>query len=347
MRRQGKLKVVKGLLRLNFVAFPFLWVIIMLLIGLESTTYSGFIGRNFFVDLRMLLVFLFLSGLFARSSLLAKTGVRKVYEYYRLIGIINKICFPAFFTLMFILLSIESKHFHGYIYTRFLHLDPYILSIALFFSFFLFLLRFDFYITPSLSLKEIEDKPRENTLRETAKMTKGIIVTGGISGIILWIIIMNIFNFCRFGLPVLARVIKNPFASYEWKMREMLGPFYSYTQFVNANTPGNALILHPKMQSLWPEVSNEGYTRYFVYPRDLVAEEGDEEKKAKITHIFIIGRKELYKEIPLKQWPDQKIPAERLIYMTGVPGAPPTILEKDYDPNDEINDYWGIIELRR
>lgn len=183
---------------------------------------------------------------------------------------------------------------------------------------------------------------------KTPKIKKGIrefVSVTGLSGIIISIVFINVAYLVKNILPYFKVTMINLSASYDWRMEHEVGFFYNYTMFINKYTPDSALILHPKMQSRWPEVSNEGYTRYFVYPRDLVAEDGDELKKEKITHIFIIGRKNLDGVKNLDPWPTVKIPAKRLIYAPlGLKGEV-TILEKDYSPSDEINDRWGIIEL--
>lgn len=338
---------MRGLLRLNFIIFPFLWVIVMAFIGLESTTYSGFIGKNLFVDLKLLIIFVFLSGLFARVSLLGGTGVRKVYENYRILSLVNKILFPAILITNLIFIAIEERHFRGYIYTRIFHFDPYYLLIATGLSLFLILLGFDSLITSSLTVSRLKKHKKGRLFLEIFLEAKEIILGGGMMAVIFWILLSNFYYIASHAPRVLHKTFAHLSSSYDWRMREQIGLFYDYTKFINANTPEDALILHPKQQSQWPEISNQGYTRYFIYPRRLVSEDSDEKLKSDIAYIFIIGRKTLDGKNELNQWPEIKVSAKRLIYMPETPSGEATILNKDYDPNDKINDRWGIIELGR
>lgn len=158
--------------------------------------------------------------------------------------------------------------------------------------------------------------------------------------VVLGLVFQGAIGFSKTAILLVKPILENPLAGYDWKMRSQIGPFYDYTRFVNQNTPLDAVFLEPPMKMPWPLIGNKGYTRYFIFPRELVSVDVDEADKGKVTHIFIIGRKD-------GQWPVTKIKAKRLIYMPEKIADKPIVLEKDYDPEDPINDRWGIIELNK
>lgn len=260
--------------------------------------------------------------------------MKKIRLFFRILAFINKFLFV--FILIFSLVFYSLRHREVEIRNKIFQHHPLILFLILGFSFILLFVDFEklFY-------------PRKWSLRNLFRIKEPFLLDLAILFTIFCLFSFNIYHFFKQAMPLTKVLLNNPSASYDWKMTFSIGPFYDYMQFVCKFTPEKALILHPKQQSRWPEISNQGYTRYFVYPRDLVAENGDEEKKEKITHIFIVGRKTLDSKKSLDQWPEQKIPARRLIYVPEFPGGEVTLLEKDYDPTDKINDRWGIIELEK
>lgn len=238
---------------------------------------------------------------------------------------INKIVFFVLLMINFTLFSLRDSY--AFVYKNILHFNPYLFSVLIIISFFFLLI----------------EQPGSNKL---TFFSKPKVLKLSLVLIIIYIFLQNNFLLLRNAIPLVKFSLQNPSASYDIKMRTHVGPFYDFVKFVKENTPPNAVILHPVQQSRWPEVSNEGYTRYFIFPRELVSE-GDEEKKENVTYIFIIGRKSVDGKSNSDQWPTEKISAKRLIYMPKAGQTESRILEKSYDPEDQINDSWGMIELKK
>ncbi|MBL0310240.1 MAG: hypothetical protein IPP77_11350 [Bacteroidetes bacterium] len=97
--------------------------------------------------------------------------------------------------------------------------------------------------------------------------------------------------------------------SYEDKMAQRVGN-YSLLQYINNNTPKDAVILLPHMDSIgndskWNFIGEPEWTEYFIYPR-LCISPRDEKRfpdlAKRITHVLIIngiGYDRLRYEVPV------------------------------------------------
>ncbi len=324
----------KKLFGWNYLAFPFLTVVCVAFSVLEGVTYQGFIDKYFFIDIKIILAALLLSGIFVLLHL--KPAESKPSEYYvflKNLMVISFIIMLFVSCLLYIRLPLNRNSIlvgsSNFIYpNRFLIatvLSGYFLVIYnLCFG------KFSHYLKKQLKTFSAQE------------LTYAIFVIG----IILWTFVINagkdILIFKGNILPILS----NPTASYDEKLRSQVGPIFDYYKFVVAHTPPDALILNPLQQGQWPDVSNQGFTRYFIYPRNLISEDVFDKTKDSPDFAFMIGERKLHDNSPHNRWPDFPIPAKRVIYYPNNKDIAPIEVLGDYNPKKvPYADYWGIIEI--
>lgn len=316
--------IIQGIKSFNLSFFPMFTLVTFFVL-----TYTTIItlGGNLTSELKfintIMVLFTLASGVLASQSLIDNRPKGILAVLYFLVFLWTRIIFLLSIIVSLLLCFDRSKyyianHLRNWFGTKVLHGEDYIFLFGLF-----VLLIF------GLSILKI-GKEEEKTKKYFFIISTVILISG--------LAVQGLIGFSISAIALIKPIITYPSAGYDWKMRFQIGPFYDYTRFVNENTPPDAVFLEPPMIMPWPLIGNEGYTRYFIFPRELVKEEADEARKKKITHIFIVGRKE-------GQWPTTKIKSKRLIYMPENPGEEPIVVEKDYDPQDPINDLWGIIEI--
>ncbi len=144
------------------------------------------------------------------------------------------------------------------------------------------------------------------------------------------------------------------FSPYELKIRHKLGPkVVDYYEFVKRKTPEKAKILIPPQGFPWPMTGNAAYSRYFLYPRHLISgkekEPGIDLKKEKIEYVLIIWGESGELQYDFTHgWPKFSVPAKRIIYKkptTEIFNYEEIVLEKDFDPADIQEEWWGLIEV--
>jgi hypothetical protein len=137
-------------------------------------------------------------------------------------------------------------------------------------------------------------------------------------------------------------------ASYDFKMTERWGIYYSYIEFVKENTSPEASILVPPQELPWYSTGNVGLNRYFLYPRNMGNGSFDKPMDLKgYDYILLVWGEWNNASTNFYGWPRIPIEAEKVIYFD-----PETKLVKEvdgnYDPELSIsNGAWGIIKLKK
>jgi hypothetical protein len=329
------LKYIASAFSINRGIFPYLVLISLGLLLVESFTYRGVVLRYLFIPVELLLVINAFSGfvsLLTTMSITQKSNIPYLSIIYKFLKLVLLL-----FISIYILLNIsfpvieEAINYGG----RFLIYPERLLYGILLIVYFLIIYKLQSTIEQN-SRRERHISPLQLVSTFVVLLLVGLILKSGFS--------TNL----RLATYNLKNITKSPFASYREKMITQIGPIYDYYSFVNANTPENALILHPTQQGQWPDVSNAGYTRYFIYPRDLLAEEQRGLKSEEITHVFLIGNRKLHNNEKQNGWPSFYVPAERVVYY--IKGSDETIVvEGDYNPEDieKYGGHWGIIEVKK
>lgn len=297
---------------------------------MESYMYSGFLQQHIWVGLRAILVLFVFGGVSAKLSLFKKVASKQIYFHYQLISTLNKLLLPTLVFIVFLLLSIENAHHPGYVYTRFLHVEPKILFFSFLVAIFILILDFDDSLADLLGVKSAK--------RELLKRPDYLHLL--LLTLISWIFLGNILKSVPSVYAKMQFILKNPGLTYEEKMRSGWGVFYDYMMFINENTPPDATIMHPPQDRPWENVGNGGLIRYFLYPRDEIYPFKETSNKGnKPTHMMIAYG-----------WPDFPVEAEKIIYMPKTATESAEIVYGVYDPEDPRNkngDLLGLIKLKK
>lgn len=338
MNDSQPLSYLNKIVRSNVSLFPYIWVTSIVLIVIESVTYDGFIQKYLLLDIKLLIALLVVSGFLARSTSFTVPALLtpEVKNRYMLLGEFNKLLLPSMIVVSYLLFIFRQTGSDSILFTNTNRIYPETFVYIPFLSLFLIYLNVSQF--GRMNRSDLNDM-----LMTSPKQFLSVIL---IPIIILWIILGNALGSWKYFFPQLKTIARHPFASYDWKMTDQVGPVFGYYQFVNQNTPENAVIFHPKLQGRWGDVSNQGFTRYFVYPRNLIAEDEVAGKKETITHVFLIGNKTLFGG-KQDSWPDFKVPATKIVYYSPDNSTPITFYG-DYEPNlTEYPGYWGIIEVKK
>ena len=173
-----------------------------------------------------------------------------------------------------------------------------------------------------------------------------------LSIIVAFLLIENlVFLEPKILLKNLYFILKNPYLSYEQKMRYQVGDlFYDYTSFIKHNTPETATILIPPQAYPWPQTGNPGYLRYFLYPRKLVSgkeyEAGVDLSSGKIDFVLIAkGESQLVGENTSYGWPKFSVSADTLVFFEKDLGG--RQFKDNYVFSEAMAERWGLIKLRK
>lgn len=335
--------VLIRLLRFNIYTFPFLSVITITFCLIDSVTYTGFIGNHFIIDTVNTFLFYLFSGILAGATYLS--------DQKKINNLLSRIYyFLSKIYLVFLPISIIASIFFYSILSA--DRDTIIFfTSTLFFPSRLVLANFVAIVFLAVYFINFNKMTRKIYLEYFGN--KKNINYDKIS-LILFIVLFFMFLLTNIGrnLPQIKYNLKffllNTFYNYDQKMLSQIGPVYGYYLFINSVTPESAVILHPKQQGQWGDVSNEGYTRYFIYPRNLVAEELKPEFKKDADYAMLIGAKKLTFAGSENQnrWPDFDIPSTEIILYSYDGKEKPFVVKIDYSYKDfPYKDYWGLIKI--
>ncbi len=318
---------VSRLLILNFLFFPFLWIVTLTLIGIESFTYPGFVFKHLLISINLLIVLVMVSALLARLTTLSQHIPIRMENLYKLLFEINLLVFPSLIVLTYLVFRLKPIWSNSVLYTNKLRFYPGTFALIPLLSFLLIYLQV-------LDIKSF-------SFRKTIpKFLTGVLI--------IWIIFFSVDNSWKFFKSNIKSPIKAPFLSFSQKMDLQVGPIFDYYNFINTVTPNNALIMHPKQQSQWGDISNEGYTRYFLYPRNLISEDSSTLDKSKVDYVVIIGHQKLNGG-EQNGWPNFIVPASKIIFYPNNPEGKLIIINNQkFNPSkNPYPNYWGIIKVEK
>ena len=129
---------------------------------------------------------------------------------------------------------------------------------------------------------------------------------GAILVVVIWALATNCAQTWQYIRPQIELVRRNPFLSYDEKMRRKWGDYYDFMVYVREHTPPDAVIAIPP-QSAWPTTGNAGLDSYFLYPRRLVGLD----QMADATHVLIVKAEDGSKDV----WPPEPLPDGEISWM--------------------------------
>ena len=338
-------KFIEKVLDLNFILFPYLSLITIFVLLLESVTYPGFVANHFFMSSVLIFCLFILSGVFSGLTYISSQSKKdvSVFDKYVLLKNIFLLILPIILILLFIFRNYTNLQRYSILFGSGVLFYPSRVVIALgcmiyflgIYSFFMetkYRNKFSGYFA---KIKEMFSK----------KSAIDLVSTSGFIFVILFIVMNSTYKDLPFAKFNVGFLLKHTFYTYDQKMFNQIGPDYNYYLFIDKYTPNDAVIMHPKQQGQWGDVSNEGYSRYFIYPRNLVSEDVDPSLKDQANYVMIIGGKNLVSDhAKQNRWPDFNVPAKEIILYNFDITKPPIILYSDYNYKTfKYPDYWGLI----
>lgn len=337
------LQIIVILLNINYFLFPIFYVSVITLLLLESITYPNFVDNHFIVSIELLFILVLVTGF---VGLVTHLSVKKLnnsvsnmmYQFVYSASILSIIPIIIFISISKSMLSDNRDSIligKGILFYPHRVIDVLILVIY-------FLLIYTILIK-----MKIFDKTNSQKIFNAKNVLNTQIVINSVYYIVIgFIILSSLFSAFPLVKQNLGYLIKKPLYSYDQKMRLQIGPVYDYYMFVKNNTPKDSYILKPEQQGRWPDISNEGFTRYFLYPRNFVSEENLKIEKEKVDYVFLIGGIKLHRDEELERWPNFNVPATKIILYSKKDLGVYKILNQDYDYKKfDYKEYWGVIEV--
>lgn len=337
------IKIIVILLNVNYLLFPIFYVTVITLLFLESITYPGFVDNHFIVSIELLFIMVLITGFVGLVTHLSDKNFKNSISsmMYQFVYSASALSTIPIVILLSISGSMLSDNRDSILIGKGILFYPHrVIDILILVIYFLL-------IYTILIKMKIFDKINSQKIFDAKNILNTQIVTNAFYYIIAGLIILSsLFSAFPSFKQNLGYLVKKPLYTYDQKMRLQIGPVYDYYMFVKNNTPKGAYILKPEQQGRWPDISNEGFTRYFLYPRNFVSEENLKNEKEKVDYIFLIGGLKLHRDEELDRWPNFNVPAIRIILYSKSGLSVYKVLNQDYDyKNFDYKEYWGVIEV--
>ncbi len=322
-------------LKINYFLFPFLYPLVICLILLEAYMYSGFLAKNIFIPLKLILFLFVIAGVLVNSieAKIPSLRKRKFSQIsYRGLFWINLIILLVSLLAVSIFIAIDDAHFDGYVYTHLFHLQPRVLRAIPLMG--IFILVFNL-LGPNLGL-----------IKKRLKSINFVFII-----ILVLLLSENLIMLLPKMFYRTAFVISHLNFTYDQKMEAKWGDFYNYMVFVRENTPEDAIIMYPPQKYPWMNVGNGGLIRYFLYPRHIVQNYSNEyaQIEGSADYVMIAWGGWSCEAERCHGWPKIKVPAEWMLYKKKNSIEIENKFEDTvYNPDDNINhEAWGLIKIKK
>lgn len=327
----------------NLLVLPYLLPATLILGLLEVVSYPGFLKKYTLIDFRWLAVLTTFLLFFALYTQFRKKKTSKYSEPFLLV-LFYKFCYFLWIPLtvsFFIFEYLEFSHYPNYVFATF-HIQHK--NFGPIYS----------LVTLSAALNvfgfsKAVHAQFQRILQKFSDTQRLILLTVIFVALIQSFGTLSVFynelgpNLGYLGLDYQARMIKSLGGkdSYGWMI--------PYTQFINEQTPADAILFLPPQMANWEMSGNGGYMRYFVHPRKTIsATEILSPVPTEATHVLIshgewIGGGENW------GWPKITIPAEdieKITYLDRRTGEVSVVYGVNYEDNPDI-DEWGVITLKK
>jgi voltage-gated potassium channel Kch len=272
--------VMKKIIEINRLIFPFLVSMTFFLIFLETYSYIGFIGKFIIIDSRFFLALSLVSAFLLRQKSV-------------LVFKVNRIILPLLLALYLVMQVFEAARYHNYIFSS-VHLQPgnFFYLIVLSGGLFIF------------------DRLKKGTIEVNNILKLGIILVS------IFIFTENFTLTAHQAISSDLYILLHPRATYGAKMQNYWGFFYEYMTFVKSSTLENSTIMIPPQELPWLSIGNGALVRYFLYPRKIISGKTDSLPNIGSADYVMIAWGEWEGSDPSKYgWPKVNVPAEKTIYM--------------------------------
>lgn len=344
------LKKLDAILKLNYIAFPYLWVFTFLVAILESFTYSGYSLRHLYLPLQLLIVLCMVLGILSRLNDVQYGGVQKIRSAYKMMFTFNNLMIIPIISSYLLVISLDAQNYNNYVFST-IHLQPQLYLRPVLLSVYLFFINIRISNNELLIRKMfLFDKSKKTMLKNIKDIFLKIVIFVFATNLL----VKNIPIITVHMVKGLSYLIPNLNATYEDKMVYTWGDFYKYLMFVKENTPESSVIAFPPMMNPWNDVGNGGLIRYFLYPRKIVQDMTNKDTVSGLSNADYVMLAWGFGDCQTDDadchgWPRIEIPADYVLYMKNKNSN--SISKVDniiYNPMDSINSgAWGIIKVNK
>lgn len=327
---------VTGLNRLAVEAYPYLVTLTYAFLVIEACTYIGFLRSLIFIDAISFATLTVLLGIYVVPKL-PSTGMflQKMYEY---IFMFSRLITPVNLFLYFLLASLEEKHYPNYVFAHY-HVNYELFRYVAFFSVSILLLDISRQYH-----KKVADTYRSFKERGLRLELIAVII---IALSYARAVIPTSISITRTGFLDVGFIVTHLFLSYKEKQLKALSEF-SYLNFIKENTPETASIGIPPQMPPWLTTGNEGYVRYFLFPRKIV-KIPDKNKIPEFAEYLLIDKGEWAVPDPNEYgWPKKMVKADKIWYFDKATNSVIESEDKIFDPNNPDQKLrWGLIKVAK
>lgn len=338
VKRWRRFQPITRFLEFNLYAFPHLYMVAHLLLGMELVTYRGFTFRYLYLDSRVVMLIALVSfGLIFAQRLSHKVALPPITT---LTLELNKLIIVPLLLIQYLFISLDMYYYPNYVYSKF-HLNTS--NVQLIVSFNILIL--------FLQLAQHSQKVAQFIWSRVAhKGTVNIIFIGAVA----FFFFPNSQQILEWMYEAGIRIVRT--ASLSWEDRFIYlnggeastGWVLHYTQFVNHHVPKDATIFIPPQKEAWQMEGNLYYIRWYLYPRQLVTSQ-DLDAPIPEEANYVLIDDGAWPGMTEYGWPRIFIPAEKIVKMVFIDRESKQesmITGKDYDP-ELYSHKWGVIQLRK
>lgn len=324
-------RIIEIVHKLNFF-IPIVLYFALFLILVEAVIYPGFLSKYIFFNSKHIAFFSFLVSMFLVyfDNLKRNTITNTLFS-------LNYLMVPIFISSYFLLVIEENNNFPNYVFSVY-HIHIAQIKAALFLS--LGILFIDIFGKKIETLKRTFERYflSDNKYLRLQNYLLVILVFTFVTFNSLSIIDLFISNY--------SDILSNPLISYEEKQNKKV-PLYNFFQFIKNSTESNSTILIPPQESPWLTVGNEGFIRYFLYPRNLVKGKIDNNDLDNIDYIILAKGSWHVDDISQYGWPRESIDNVEILLYDNDNNETSSYHKNEYryETNSELSKKWGLIKV--
>jgi len=351
------IKFAPKIVAANGFMLPFVTTLTLLFLALETVTYSGFIARYVFVEIKIIMVI----NILMLIVYVFKNGANRNVDKFEstLMSLVVKgayLALPLLAILYYIMIAIESANYPNYVFST-THINP-----DTFFNILVFvaIIALSGILSHShMENLEVYSKGLDIKGLKTEKMNSQLNFNlfGAKAQRIIAMLLVVTFSYFVLQNVILTtkRIVKsniyifvNSTDTYDDKMYKSWHFFYKYMKFIKDNTPEDSSVAIPPPERPWLSEGNSVLVRYFLFPRRIVTVE--DESGVKIDPDYYIISKGIWKAYNESEygWPKEKINASEIIYLDPNSFEIEKVEDVVYEPELFENKMgWGIIKVKK
>lgn len=320
--------------------FPFLVSTTYLFLFIESYTYQGFLSKIFLLNSLQIayLTFFVCFIILFHPKQQKREMMGTTIETFHL----NRLLLPISGLLYAIFTIEEMTHFPNYVFSQH-HINPEHFKYLFVFNIILFCM--DIISTNELKEFVLNRKNIVYFWKRTPRLESILFLL--IVFQIAWIVVPTTLGVTRVAFGSFQTILKNPFASYE-ERQQIISPHYAFFAFIRDHTPPDAVIAIPPQQPPWLTSGNEGYVRYYLYPRKEVNSAKRDFVDPSADYAMMSHGEWATDDPKGYGWPQIKVEAEKIWYFDRRTDRGFESTDTVFDPaNPAQKEQWGLIKIKK